>query len=41
MPATRDEETARGWFRDLREAGVEGIVAKRPDSPYRAGATWA
>ncbi|MFI1979968.1 ATP-dependent DNA ligase [Streptomyces wedmorensis] len=39
--ATRDEETARGWFRDLREAGVEGIVAKRLDSPYRAGATWA
>ncbi|WP_367827313.1 DNA ligase [Streptomyces sp. LMG1-1-1.1] len=39
--ATTDEETARGWFRDLRDAGVEGIVAKRLGSPYRAGATWA
>lgn len=39
--ATSDEETARGWFRDLRAAGVEGVVAKRLDSPYRAGSTWA
>ncbi|KQX47545.1 DNA ligase [Streptomyces sp. Root66D1] len=39
--ATLDEETARGWFRDLREAGVEGIVAKRMGSAYRAGSTWA
>ncbi|MFC9398303.1 DNA ligase [Streptomyces sp. NPDC057027] len=31
--ATSDEETARGWFRDLRDAGVEGGVAKRLDSP--------
>ncbi|MGW6560485.1 ATP-dependent DNA ligase [Streptomyces hydrogenans] len=28
VPATQDEEIARAWFRDLREAGVEGIVAK-------------
>ncbi|MFB7410963.1 DNA ligase [Streptomyces sp. NPDC056202] len=39
--ATQDEETARGWFRDLRDAGVEGIVAKSLASPYRAGSTWA
>ncbi|WP_329283042.1 ATP-dependent DNA ligase [Streptomyces sp. NBC_00691] len=39
--ATRDEETARGWFRDLRDAGVEGIVAKSLASTYRAGSTWA
>ncbi|MGW4699942.1 ATP-dependent DNA ligase [Streptomyces sp. NPDC004285] len=39
--ATSDEETARGWFRDLRDAGVEGVVAKRLDAPYRAGSTWA
>ncbi|MFE0649617.1 DNA ligase [Streptomyces sp. NPDC059534] len=39
--ATRDEETARGWFRDLRDAGVEGIVAKRLGSAYRGGSTWA
>ncbi|MEU5219440.1 DNA ligase [Streptomyces sp. NPDC020807] len=39
--ATLDEETARGWFRDLRDAGVEGIVAKSLSSTYRAGSTWA
>ncbi|MFH9724177.1 DNA ligase [Streptomyces sp. NPDC017254] len=39
--ATLDEETARGWFRDLRDAGVEGIVAKTLSSTYRAGSTWA
>ncbi|MFF7811679.1 DNA ligase [Streptomyces sp. NPDC007945] len=39
--ATEDEETAHGWFRDLREAGVEGIVAKRLDSAYRSGSTWS
>ncbi|WP_435974033.1 ATP-dependent DNA ligase [Streptomyces sp. Qhu_M48] len=39
--ATLDEETARGWFRDLREAGVEGIVTKSLGSTYRAGSTWA
>ncbi|MFF5423038.1 MULTISPECIES: DNA ligase [unclassified Streptomyces] len=39
--ATRDEETARDWFRDLREAGVEGIVAKTLASPYRPGRGWA
>ncbi|MCT4354432.1 DNA ligase [Streptomyces sp. Je 1-79] len=39
--ATLDEETARGWFRDLRAVGVEGIVAKALRSPYRAGATWS
>ncbi len=39
--ATEDEETARAWFRDLREAGVEGVVAKAMGSAYRSGATWA
>ncbi len=39
--ATLDEETARAWFHDLREAGVEGIVAKLLGSPYRSGHTWA
>ncbi|MER5204370.1 DNA ligase [Streptomyces sp. NPDC002825] len=38
--ATSDEETARAWFRDLRAAGVEGVVAKRLGSAYRAGSTW-
>ncbi|WP_234338209.1 DNA ligase [Streptomyces sp. NRRL F-5727] len=39
--ATDDEETARAWFRDLRAAGVEGVVAKAMGSAYRSGATWA
>lgn len=39
--ATEDEETALVWFRDLRAAGVEGIVAKALDSPYRSGGTWS
>ncbi|MFF3980763.1 ATP-dependent DNA ligase [Streptomyces sp. NPDC001828] len=39
--ATLDEDTARAWFRDLRAVGVEGIVAKALDSPYRPGGTRA
>ncbi|WP_137993349.1 DNA ligase [Streptomyces vilmorinianum] len=39
--ATQDEETARAWFRDLRAVGVEGVVAKALNSPYRPGGTWA
>ncbi|MFC8956358.1 DNA ligase [Streptomyces sp. NPDC057101] len=39
--ATLDESTARDWFRDLQDAGVEGIVAKTLGSTYRAGPTWA
>ncbi|MFD7610954.1 DNA ligase [Streptomyces sp. NPDC059828] len=39
--ATLDEETARAWFRDMRAVGVEGIVAKALNSPYRAGGTWS
>ncbi|MFG2502316.1 DNA ligase [Streptomyces sp. NPDC048441] len=39
--ATLDEETAHTWFHDMRAVGVEGIVAKALNSPYRAGGTWA
>ncbi|MEU9979963.1 DNA ligase [Streptomyces sp. NPDC050856] len=39
--ATVDEGTARVWFRDMRAVGVEGIVAKALNSPYRAGGTWS
>lgn len=39
--ATVDEGTAHLWFRDLREVGVEGIVAKALNSSYRPGSTWA
>ncbi|MFI8520325.1 DNA ligase [Streptomyces sp. NPDC085481] len=39
--ATDDEATARDWFGALREAGVEGIVAKAWSSAYRPGGTWS
>ncbi|MFF0750013.1 DNA ligase [Streptomyces sp. NPDC004267] len=39
--ATDDEATAREWFGALREAGVEGIVAKAWNSAYRPGHTWS
>ncbi|GAA3390930.1 DNA ligase [Streptomyces roseoviridis] len=39
--ATDDEETARDWFVALREAGVEGVVAKAWNSTYRPGHTWS
>ncbi|MEV6326969.1 DNA ligase [Streptomyces sp. NPDC051909] len=39
--ATEDEATARDWFDALREAGVEGVVAKAWNSAYRPGGTWA
>ncbi|MFJ9806826.1 DNA ligase [Streptomyces sp. NPDC101158] len=39
--ATDDEQTAREWFGALRDAGVEGVVAKAWDSTYRPGHTWS
>ncbi|MEU5398351.1 ATP-dependent DNA ligase [Streptomyces sp. NPDC005963] len=39
--ATEDRATADLWFHELRGAGVEGIVAKALDSPYRPGTTWS
>ncbi|WP_069811642.1 ATP-dependent DNA ligase [Streptomyces sp. TP-A0874] len=39
--ATSDESTAHVWFRDMRTVGVEGIVAKALNSPYRKGPTWS
>lgn len=35
--ATEDAGQAREWMRQLRPQGVEGIVSKRWDSPYRPG----
>lgn len=35
--ATEDADQAREWMRELRSQGVEGIVSKRWDSPYRPG----
>ncbi len=35
-PATPDLEQARGWFRTMG-GGLDGIIAKRLDRPYRSG----
>lgn len=40
VPATDDPEVALVWYETLHEQGVEGIVAKRAGSPYRAGRIW-
>ncbi|MFE9251404.1 ATP-dependent DNA ligase [Streptomyces sp. NPDC007088] len=34
-PATRDRETAEGWFERFEGAGLDGIVAKPPGLAYR------
>jgi ATP-dependent DNA ligase len=36
-PATTDPVEARMWFERFEGAGLDGIVAKRLDEPYRAG----
>jgi ATP-dependent DNA ligase len=36
-PATRDRATAEDWFRRFEGAGLDGVMAKRIDSPYRPG----
>jgi ATP-dependent DNA ligase len=36
-PATRDRELAEDWFRRFEGAGLDGVMAKRLDEPYRAG----
>jgi ATP-dependent DNA ligase len=42
VSATTDRDTALTWYTTLHnELGVEGIVAKRATSPYRAGRTGA
>ncbi|MCU1650470.1 MAG: dependent ligase [Pseudonocardia sp.] len=41
MPATTDPAVARAWLTNHSAAGIEGVVAKRLDQPYRAGGrTW-
>jgi ATP-dependent DNA ligase len=41
MPATTDPAVARAWLTQHSAAGIEGVVAKRRDQPYRAGGrTW-
>ncbi|MFI5226701.1 MAG: ATP-dependent DNA ligase [Candidatus Limnocylindrales bacterium] len=36
-PATRDRATAGDWFDRFEGAGLDGVVAKRLDSPYQPG----
>jgi ATP-dependent DNA ligase len=36
-PATRDRNLAQDWFRRFEGAGLDGVMAKRLDSPYRPG----
>ncbi len=36
-PATRDRALAEDWFRRFEGAGLDGVMAKRLESPYRAG----
>ena len=40
VPATDDVEVAFVWFEQLQAQGIEGLVAKRASSPYRAGRIW-
>lgn len=35
--ASRDPEVARHWLQRLEPAGLDGVVCKRLDSPYRPG----
>src|SRR6516164_2012757 len=36
-PATRDPALAADWFRRFEGAGLDGVMAKRLEAPYRAG----
>jgi len=36
-PVTRDRDLAQDWFRRFEGAGLDGVMAKRLDQPYRAG----
>src|SRR5207249_9355739 len=36
-PATRDRTLAEDWFRRFEGAGLDGVMAKRLEEPYRAG----
>src|SRR4051794_21183111 len=36
-PITRDERIARAWFERFEGAGLDGLIAKRPDLGYEPG----
>jgi ATP-dependent DNA ligase len=37
-PFTLDADQAEGWLDELEAAGLDGVIAKRRDEPYRPGA---
>lgn len=37
VPQTLDPQLARAWYESLRPTGIEGLVIKRLDQPYRSG----
>jgi ATP-dependent DNA ligase len=36
-PMTRDRRTAAGWLDQFEGAGLDGVIAKPPESPYQPG----
>ncbi|MFF5188800.1 DNA ligase [Streptomyces sp. NPDC000345] len=40
VPMTDDPSVAMTWYQQLPEQGIEGIVAKRATSVYKAGRIW-
>jgi ATP-dependent DNA ligase len=34
-PLTRDLDVARRWFAEFEGAGLDGLIAKKPDQPYQ------
>ncbi|MPZ50078.1 MAG: ATP-dependent DNA ligase [Dehalococcoidia bacterium] len=36
-PETRDRDLAQDWFERFEGAGLDGVIAKRREEPYRAG----
>ncbi|MBK3643041.1 RNA ligase family protein [Streptomyces sp. MBT33] len=40
VPMTDDPTVAMTWYQQLPEQGIEGIVAKRATSTYKAGRIW-
>src|SRR5258705_10230321 len=36
-PLTRDRKTAARWLAQFEGAGLDGVIAKRPDLPYQPG----
>ena len=39
-PMTRDRNTATEWLQQFEGAGLDGVIAKPPDSPYQPDKRW-